>query len=308
MPSVLFDPVDRFLTLDAMRGIAALAVVTYHIDKVNPLGFVAVDLFFILSGFVLCHAYGGRLSFGNFMMARLIRLYPMFFMGVLVGLVIRGGNPFAFVFVPDWDHVLLYPMNTALWSVTYELIASIGFALFYRFGLRAWLVFWFSSLTVWLSFILQFDAGSVGMHWAGVAIGMARMTFAFTTGIALHWIYKRIKLRKESHWAWLFCLAPVVVTLFGETPLVPLVFVFLPLVVIGGAIFEIPSKRFAKVSGDISYPLYAIHQPIVVLFGWVSVPFVLILAWILDRYFDRPVRKWLTNTVKARGAGSPAAA
>nr|WP_281501148.1 acyltransferase [Erythrobacter sp. F6033] len=277
-----------------MRGLAAFAVVVYHTSRPNPLGYLAVDLFFILSGFVLCHAYGGRIELVNFIRIRLIRLYPMFLAGVLVGLAIRGGNPASLLLVPDWTSERLYPMNTALWSVAYELLASIGFGLLYRFGWKAWLPFWAGSGLIWCSVLVQTGQGSLGMTWDGQEFALARLTFTFTTGIALYWLFQRYGKRIESHWAWLVCIAPVALTFWADLPLVLALTILLPACVLAGAIIELPAKRFAKLSGDISYPLYAIHLPIVALFGWISVPIVLVASFLLDRYIDRPVRRWLT--------------
>ena len=294
---------NRFYTLDAMRGIAAFAVVFYHIGQPNPLGYLAVDLFFILSGFVLCHAYAGHLAKGQlsiaaFMRARFIRLYPLFAAGVVVGLLIRGGNPAAFLFVPDWNRAILYPMNTALWSVAYEMVASIGFALFFRSGARGWFAFWLFSGLVWGWTIWNAPSASVGMHWDGLVAGMARMTFAFTTGIALHWLFKRIGRQVKSNAGWLVCLAPFTLTFIADLPLLPALMIILPLIVLAGALVEVPQTRIATISGDLSYPVYAIHLPIVAMFGWASVPFVVMLAWVLDRFYDRPVRAWLSANLR----------
>src|ERR1700733_9805135 len=84
----------RFYVLDGMRGIAAIIVMLYHFYLDMHLryfknSFVAVDFFFVLSGFVLCHAYGNKLlngmSVGEFLARRIGRLYPLFALGVLMG-------------------------------------------------------------------------------------------------------------------------------------------------------------------------------------------------------------------------------
>src|ERR1700678_383797 len=81
--------VGFFVTLEPLRGIAALIVVVYHAVWLNPLtdsrfftnGALMVDFFFVLSGFVICHSYGDRLSsvrdIGRFLWLRLGRLYPL---------------------------------------------------------------------------------------------------------------------------------------------------------------------------------------------------------------------------------------
>ena len=85
---------ERFETLDGIRGVAAIAVMLGHMPKPNGLlfsidGSFAVDLFFCLSGFVIAHSYWNRLQqgmlFSDFITKRLIRLYPMYFMGACIG-------------------------------------------------------------------------------------------------------------------------------------------------------------------------------------------------------------------------------
>jgi peptidoglycan/LPS O-acetylase OafA/YrhL len=87
--------VGRFTLLDALRGIAALVVVQFHLHElfgrlIFPHGYLAVDFFFMLSGFVLRFAYQQRLDTGwslsRFLRVRLIRLYPLYLLGLLLGL------------------------------------------------------------------------------------------------------------------------------------------------------------------------------------------------------------------------------
>jgi peptidoglycan/LPS O-acetylase OafA/YrhL len=82
------DGRHQFVLLDGLRGVAALAVVVTHalyFFPPTPMAYLAVDFFFMLSGFVLAHAYGERLrqgmTAGRFMAIRLIRLYPLYALG-----------------------------------------------------------------------------------------------------------------------------------------------------------------------------------------------------------------------------------
>src|SRR5665213_808430 len=163
-----------FVTLDGLRGIAALAVVTRHApaffsfisiyvlpldgSKVPiPVGpfresYLAVDFFFALSGFVLAHAYGDRLRGGmsatRFMTIRLIRLYPLYFLALLISLPLflwgfaRGGIAptypmsnwlFAVLFLPSLASPnALFPLNYPAWSLFFELLANAAFGLIGR--------------------------------------------------------------------------------------------------------------------------------------------------------------------------------
>ena len=85
---------NRYLALDGLRGVAALSVMIHHLISYrgttvfNNAG-AAVDLFFILSGFVITHSYGARLQNGmsvfEYMCRRVIRLYPTFILGLVIG-------------------------------------------------------------------------------------------------------------------------------------------------------------------------------------------------------------------------------
>ena len=87
----------RYEILDGLRGIAALMVVIFHLFEtyskgaafqiVNH-GYLAVDFFFVLSGFVVGYAYDDRwdkMTTWGFFKRRLTRLHPMLVMGTLIG-------------------------------------------------------------------------------------------------------------------------------------------------------------------------------------------------------------------------------
>ncbi|MCH5684177.1 acyltransferase [Niabella sp. W65] len=95
----------HFDTLDGLRGVAAIAVVVFHFmefaapryeDSFIGHGYLAVDFFFCLSGFVIAYAYDNKISqigFGQFFKQRLARLHPLVVIGSVIGLI-------AFVFDP----------------------------------------------------------------------------------------------------------------------------------------------------------------------------------------------------------------
>ena len=99
---MLAPNVEFFVTLESLRGIAALIVVVYHAVWLNPVtqsrffsnGALMVDFFFVLSGFVICHSYGDRLlnlrDFGRFLWLRLGRLYPLHFALLMVFVLIEA--------------------------------------------------------------------------------------------------------------------------------------------------------------------------------------------------------------------------
>ena len=158
----------RFLLLDGLRGIAALMVLGYHLFEAIAFaanapeqhmfhGFLAVDFFFILSGFVMGYAYDKRwnsMTIGQFIRLRLIRLHPMVIMGIIIGILafyLQGcvnweGNiipsPTIFlciimslILLPALGgtdvrgNTELYPLNGPHWSLFFEYIGNLLYAL-----------------------------------------------------------------------------------------------------------------------------------------------------------------------------------
>ena len=153
-----------YRTLDALRGVAAISVACYHyapyLTGGMPVGssYLAVDMFFALSGFVIAYAYDDRLARGLPMLAflrfRLVRLYPVYLAGTSLGLVfvlVRNvlepahaatttdlSTSFieALLFIPDMVSrpflVGTFPYDQACWSLSFELAVNLVFALAHR--------------------------------------------------------------------------------------------------------------------------------------------------------------------------------
>jgi peptidoglycan/LPS O-acetylase OafA/YrhL len=147
---------QRYITLDAVRGVAALAVVIVHISMLFGLPHqassgLAVDLFFILSGFVVEHAYGRHLrrdmTFSRFILVRMIRLYPLYIIGLTTYALFYFARPnvaateivpslmLAFLYLPtppslSFDPTFLFPVNPVSWSLFCEFFVNILYALF----------------------------------------------------------------------------------------------------------------------------------------------------------------------------------
>jgi len=106
---------QRFYLLDALRGLAAIVVLQIHLRgeawQIFGSRYVAVDFFFVLSGFVLAQAYGERhLSFASFLRIRLIRLYPLYLIGTLLGVLAAAlSGPDSSVYLPLITNILFLP-------------------------------------------------------------------------------------------------------------------------------------------------------------------------------------------------------
>lgn len=155
-------PRTAFPAINGMRGTAALAVAVFHAYplfgmQVAPSGYLAVDLFFVLSGCVIACAYDAKLGAGmrplDFMKIRLIRFMPFYLVGLTFGLILElalivTGSPyaikppnlvlaviFALFFLPLPASIArrdIFPLNVPAWSLFYELVVNTLFAVFFR--------------------------------------------------------------------------------------------------------------------------------------------------------------------------------
>ena len=174
------DSKPHYDLLDGLRGVAALLVVWYHvfegyafaggtsIETINH-GYLAVDFFFILSGFVIGYAYDDRwgktLTVKNFFKRRLVRLHPMVVLGAVLGAItffIQGSVQWdgshvatslvmvallcAMFFIPAVPGAgyevrgngEMFPLNGPAWSLFFEYIGNIFYALFiHKFSTKA---------------------------------------------------------------------------------------------------------------------------------------------------------------------------
>jgi peptidoglycan/LPS O-acetylase OafA/YrhL len=208
---------ERFHALDGLRGVAAIAVIIDHLPRdivhdVLPGRALSVDFFFMLSGFVLAHAYGARL--GNslspfaFMKLRLIRLYPLYILGTVIALplafygtlngwsggpdlVVAAGLGVLFLPTPPLHNDLqaaLYPLNGPAWSLLFELIANFVYAILARFLSLRLLACLLPISAAALAFTTFRHVGisGPGWLWAHFDSGLARVLFGFFAGVFLY--------------------------------------------------------------------------------------------------------------------------
>lgn len=294
----------RFVGLDGLRGVAAIVVLGAHVPDpalraVIPGADLAVDLFFVLSGFVLAQAYERRLSesmsFFEFMKLRVVRLYPLYILGtaitgaliVLKAVLHRPVDPIDFILTsvfaaaflptPSWaslDAQWLYPLNYPAWSLFFELFANVLFA-YFVLALRSLSVligFVAAGLAVSVWFLI--DAGTFGeigpyaKYWTG---GFGRVTLSFFSGLLVYRIWLS-NCASRIYWpGWLSilillaCLAlPADDKSRAGLDLAICMGVY-PLIVLAAARAK-PSgamARFCDVSGRISYAFYVLQVPLI---------------------------------------------
>ena len=341
---------QHFEILDGLRGVAALAVVTFHFmewvytpDK-NFIGhgFLAVDFFFCLSGFVIGYAYDDRISkMGvlEFFKSRLIRLHPLVISGSVLGLL-------AFLFDPFGGHlelysagkiiltflcsILLIPLpiiadrsfnlfsfNAPAWSLFWEYVANIVYALvLYRLG-RSWLVLLTLLSAVAICYV-GYTSGNLVGGWSGPTFwdGSARISYSFLAGLLVYrsgWIIKNklgffgvglllflAFIMPFSKWNWIS--EPIVV-----------LFYFPLMIVLGvGAALTEGLKKTCVFLGKLSYPLYMTHYAALWMYGnyylshkpgtrqltYIIIAGIILLvgaSYLVMVFYDIPVRKYLSD-------------
>lgn len=293
----------RYAALDAMRGLAAFAVVVYHLDRpYAPSAYIAVDFFFVLSGFVIARAYGEKLDGGMtvlaFMKARYARLYPLFLIGSVYGLVqlllhwqaagvgradlaasilttvLMLPSP-SFLTRSAGDILALYPLNGPAWSLFWELLANLVFALvLFRLKTRSLILIAAASLAMLIVSVFFHKSLDLGWEWHSVDGGLARVFFSFTLGMIIYRLRGKTVLgRTVNSYAALLPIAAILALLFLPTYSLKYALVFCilisPLIVLAGTMLELPERlqRLGIFLGYLSYPIYMCHRGFTEIYG-----------------------------------------
>lgn len=303
----------RFHLLDGLRGFAALLVVFYHLPPYLqrwfsfPNSFLAVDFFFCLSGFIIAYSYEQRILSGmslfDFSVARLIRLYPLYFLGSTLGLLsaltlthaysrnhLTPGDLLAtatlsYLLLPNlgkaWANHSVFPLNGPAWSLFFELFANLvfWFAIRSRFATKTGLCLLAGICLVMLS-LYRGPLADVGAFSQSFTLGFARVGFSFCMGILVFRFYETgrtpLWTRRNASvvaFAAVFLLGGMLLTRgkIAEQHATQLLFVAVvsPLVVYCGSLVTRPvaAEPLCAFLGDFSYPLYILHQPFLLIWG-----------------------------------------
>lgn len=368
----------RYEILDGLRGVAAIMVVFFHImetySKGAPYqiinhGYLAVDFFFVLSGFVVGYAYDDRwnkMTTWGFFKRRLVRLHPMVIMGSVMGLLCYyfGQNPnFGLEgYAPLWKVLVCFvmgcllipcgkgldvrgwgetnPLNGPAWSLQFEYIANILYAFIFRKLPNIALVV-LAAVAGFCTLDLCLDLNVFGLltpahdgriytvigGWSlapeELYIGFTRLLYPFLSGLLISRIGKFIKVRNSFLWCSILlvlifsipCVGGAGSILNGVYNAFTIIVLF-PLIVMMGAGDSVKgekSKKICNFLGEISYPLYITHYPIMYMqmeWAWshqdapvfahviIAISTVLLsigAAYAFLKLYDIPVRKWLTE-------------
>jgi peptidoglycan/LPS O-acetylase OafA/YrhL len=345
---------QHFEILDGLRGIAALAIVLFHfMEMVYPFsenfiahGFLAVDFFFCLSGFVIAYAYDdriGKMGMIEFLKSRLIRLHPLVILGSVLGLLAFLFDPFSnqselystgkllLIFLSS---ILLIPfpvigerafnlfgLNAPAWSLFWEYVANFIYAsILYKLS-RRYLLLLTIIAAIGLCYVSHKADGSLLGGWSKDNFwdGCARISYSFLAGMLIYrsnWIIKnKLGFIGLSILLLLSFLMPFSTWNWFTEPFV--VLFYFPLIVALGAGSTLTQglKKLCQFSGNISYPLYMVHYSVMwmflnyytsnkpgtsQLFLIITIGTILLvgLAYLVMRFYDTPVRRYLTNKRK----------
>lgn len=297
---------QHFEILDGLRGVAALAIVLFHFMEIvyEPSknfiahGFLAVDFFFCLSGFVIAYAYHDRIDkmgITEFFKSRLIRLHPLVIFGSVLGFVAFLFDPFSshpetyetstliliflcsllmipFPVMPD-RYFNIFGLNAPAWSLFWEYVANILYVLFLHKLSRRSLFLLTLVAAAGICFISNRAGGSLMGGWSGGTFwdGCARISYSFLAGMLIYrsnWIIKS----KIGFLGLSVLLLLAFVTPFSDwnwltEPLIVLLYFPLLVALGAGATLKQGFKKLCVFSGKISYPLYMTHYAVMWIFA-----------------------------------------
>lgn len=236
--SVLKPETDKYITMDALRFLAAAAVVVYHyrsgvetpmvreaLDFVFERAYHFVDLFFILSGFIIAAVYSTRLAtqrqIGGFILKRIARLWPLHLLllglylgvwgaSVVAGLPLNQPSKYdASCILPNVLMIHSLPLcgesltfNYVSWSISAEMFMYLLAPMVLLLGRKPLVLVIGAALFFLCLCLLSFDAGWVGWTWHW---GVLRALPAFLFGAALFKLRERLAIPR-AHLLTLFAL------------------------------------------------------------------------------------------------------
>ncbi|MEM5312020.1 acyltransferase [Paraburkholderia sp. JHI869] len=278
-------------SLEGLRGVAAVLVVLHHMfysppNRLFANGYLAVDLFFVLSGFIICRTYADELTDGvqiaAFVLRRFGRLWPVY---AITG-VIAVAASFAFHLPTLGDAFSIISLTQGLGLFSPSTVGGVSWSAsdeFYVYLLFAALCFTFrrksrNAAFLGLAFVGYVAAVDVSLHHSCLqrggclgsltgSYGWIRCVVGFCIGALLCEVRGRLSILANSKAAQLISFATTLsLVLFadqlpGAAFAAPLVFALLVATLAddSGPIASFFQNRLAQYLGRISYPLYLSH-------------------------------------------------
>lgn len=353
---------NRIHALDGLRGVAALAVVVYHLTQVRlgrdvfPHGYLAVDFFFILSGLVVAKAYEQRLlegmTFRRFLAIRAVRLMPLSVVGALTGLLVLLAK---WAWYPDkvdqlWQILVsgalnvallpmpfggaasrqeLFPGNGPLWSLFFEVVANAVWAtVFVRLAVTHLMTLLGLGSACFAAAVLYLGGANFGWDVSTAWFGLIRVLVGFSIGVLLYRYLPTIRVTRSRlavyGMAVALAAALAIPTRSGIYDVACVLLVFPALVAFAATthVAEPREQRVWALLGDLSYPLYVLHFPILLVasgasqalgtklapstFAVGALGASLVVAWFAWRVYDEPVRAKLAALLRGPSGGTSA--
>ena len=331
---------ERIAGLDVLRGFAAAAVMLHHhgqyYDELYPgrvplsfdlgPGHFGVELFFIISGFVILMTIERKQTVRDFAISRAGRLMPAFLAALVMATVIRILSPVPVLDTPTVPQFLANltmapslfgqePMDMPYWTLTYELVFYIGMGLILALGMLRWTE-WFGLLAIAMGclFIATVD---VRLHYRTSILLLVYYSNFFLIGICLY----RIHAHMARPVTWLALVVAIAVTALGggERSFDAPGRIYLPLTIAFTALVWFAISRHGKwlawrplvLLGVISYPLYLVHVVLGfavirwgVAHGWSTMEGVvaagvvsIVIATLLHYFVEVPGARWVRTTL-----------
>jgi len=294
------NKVARLPLLDGLRGVAAICVMLYHVGNIfvvyTPFArsYLFVDFFFLLSGFVLTLSAEPKLNSGwtavHFMQARFRRLWPVIAVGAIVG-ALRYGSVIGWESVPSLLLLALlmmpalhmggglFPLNGTHWSLFYELLANMLHALLLRRLRQRALFLLVVALGIAFAWtILAAGSNSQGPFVNHFLYALPRLTFSYSLGVLIARYWRQKSHRQIISWEIALVLPILILTLITQLSFdiaivdATITLIGLPILFWLAATSKPANRAIPMLNwlGSISFPLYALHLPIIRFFAQIG--------------------------------------
>jgi peptidoglycan/LPS O-acetylase OafA/YrhL len=303
LKEMVSDATGRLPGLDIARIVAAIVILFHHlvpllgVTQGVPHGYLAVDLFFMISGFVVQARYGTHLANGlpasEFIRQRMQRLWPLLVLAGLVSSIetfarLMFGSSLAKVGMLDigWSALSSFaalpspvsvqmghgnwPLNPPLWSLFYELLVGVAFAP-WILRARTWLLCIVTSMAGGaLAFIVvQYGHANGGVFLVDATLAAARMLFGFGMGA----LVSRFVLQATKLWTLGFPIATGIVIgalLVPAWESIPtdLIAILAALPSLVWLLTKVPDRLdgiASRLAGELAYAIYVLHWPLLFL-------------------------------------------
>jgi peptidoglycan/LPS O-acetylase OafA/YrhL len=326
---------DRLLLLDSLRGLAALFVMLYHVEHAFDLttifsrGYLFVDFFFLLSGFVLTLSAEPKMQQGlgafAFTGKRIVRLWPVMTVGIVIGalhhmLTGHGADTVqllaaGLLMIPVvWQGGTIFPLNSPQWSLMLELLANLMHGLLLR-HLRDGHLLLLAVLfgVVFALTVMQFGSNTLGPFAFNWWYALPRVAFSYTLGV---WIGRRWQagaFRSQMSWKVALLLPAAALLILPRLPLsvalgdiAVVVALFPPMLwFAAGSEVQTAAQSWLDRIGKLSFPLYAVHLPLIdSVANLGKTPSVMLLAIACPIAVAALVAHWMEPKARSRKIGS----